>query len=120
MMEEKLKECPASPNCVSTQTAQKRKKMAPISFTGRAAAAKAAIHKVVKTYPRTALVKETDRYLHFTFKSRVWGFIDDVEFLIDPEEKLIHFRSASRAGTFDLGVNRRRMKKISVQIAAAL
>jgi uncharacterized protein (DUF1499 family) len=39
--------------------------------------------------------------------------VDDVEFLADDEERRIHFRSASRTGYYDFGVNRKRMKKIS-------
>ena len=39
-------------------------------------------------------------------------FVDDVEFLINPEEQLIHSRSASRVGYSDLGVNRHRMEQI--------
>ena len=39
-------------------------------------------------------------------------FKDDLEFLILPEEKKIHFRSASRLGKSDLGKNRERLKEI--------
>jgi uncharacterized protein (DUF1499 family) len=35
-----------------------------------------------------------------------------VEFLVDPEAKVIHFRSASRVGRSDFGVNRKRMEEI--------
>ncbi|MCK5256323.1 MAG: DUF1499 domain-containing protein, partial [Deltaproteobacteria bacterium] len=34
------------------------------------------------------------------------------EFYFDDEQKLIHFRSSSRLGYYDVGVNRRRMGKI--------
>ena len=40
------------------------------------------------------------------------GFVDDVEFLLDPANKQLHFRSASRVGYSDLGANKRRMNKI--------
>ena len=39
-------------------------------------------------------------------------FDDDVEFVVDEQAGTIHFRSASRAGRGDLGVNRRRMEAI--------
>jgi len=45
-------------------------------------------------------------------------FIDDVEFLIDEDEELVHFRSASRVGRSDLGVNRKRMSKIVDKLAS--
>ena len=44
--------------------------------------------------------------------TRLGKFTDDIEFLIDPTAKLIHFRSASRIGYGDFGKNKRRMKKI--------
>jgi len=46
------------------------------------------------------------------FRSNVFRFVDDVEFLFDREKKLIHVRSASRVGYSDLGVNRKRVEKI--------
>ena len=38
--------------------------------------------------------------------------IDDIEFYIDEENKIIHFKSASRVGYSDLGANRKRMDEI--------
>jgi len=45
------------------------------------------------------------------FRSRL-GFVDDVEFRIDEAAGVIHVRSASRTGYWDLGVNRRRVEAI--------
>ena len=39
-------------------------------------------------------------------------YVDDVEFYINEKNKIIHFRSASRIGYSDLGVNRKRMEEI--------
>jgi uncharacterized protein (DUF1499 family) len=36
-----------------------------------------------------------------------------VEFVLEDSARLIHFRSASRTGYYDFGVNRKRMKQIS-------
>jgi uncharacterized protein (DUF1499 family) len=47
-------------------------------------------------------------------------FVDDVEFLFDDEAKTIHFRSASRTGRSDFGVNRRRMEDIRKLIEGKL
>ena len=59
------------------------------------------------------LTKFSDSYIHAEFRSRVFRFVDDVEFLFDDAGRLVHFRSASRAGYYDFGVNRRRMGEIS-------
>lgn len=111
-MPTELKPCPQSPNCVSTQTDQEAKKRQPIAYTGTMAEAKARLMKAIDGMPRTRLKTETDNYLHYTFKTRIIPFIDDVEFLFDEEAKLINYRSASRVGHSDMGANARRMGKV--------
>jgi uncharacterized protein (DUF1499 family) len=112
MSDHQLKPCPESPNCVSTQTQQKSKQMDPIPFTLDPKEVLKIIKGVVENLSNTHLEKESLNYLHYTFKSAIFGFIDDVEFLIDAEKKLIHFRSASRTGYSDMGVNKKRMTEI--------
>lgn len=112
-MKRTLKACPESPNCVSTQTDQPKKKMSPLSYSVSQADALAALKSLVGELSRTKLVEEADDYLHYTFTTFPIPFVDDVEFILDDEQKEIHFRSASRVGYSDLGVNERRMKKIS-------
>ncbi len=114
-----LKPCPQSPNCVSTQTDQEAKKHDPIAYTGSMADAKARLMKAIDGMPRTSLKTEADNYLHYTFKTRIIPFIDDVEFLFDEEAKLIHYRSASRVGHSDMGANARRMGKVVAAFEAA-
>lgn len=70
------------------------------------------IKTVVAEMPRAKIVILENNYLHVEFRSAFFRFVDDVEFLIDPEEQLIHFRSASRVGYSDFGVNRDRMERI--------
>jgi uncharacterized protein (DUF1499 family) len=59
-------------------------------------------------------------YLWATFTSRVFRFVDDVEFRLDAAQGVIHMRSASRAGSSDFGVNRKRIEKLRAAFAAAL
>ena len=107
-----LKPCPDSPNCVSTQTDQSDKKRDPISYDGSREQAKRKLKQLLDDMPRTRLVSEDDDYLHYTFKTWPIPFIDDVEFVFDDEAKVIHYRSASRVGHSDLGVNGKRMAKV--------
>ena len=51
-------------------------------------------------------------YLHAEIQSRLFGFIDDLEILIDEEQNLIFVQSASRVGFSDLGANRNRVQEI--------
>lgn len=117
-MKTALKPCPESPNCVSTQTSQPKKKMDALNYSGSLADAKKALRDMVDGLPRTKLLEETDNYLHFSFTTLPIPFVDDVEFLFDDATKQIHFRSASRVGYSDLGANSRRMKKVSRRWAA--
>lgn len=86
--------------------------MPPIPFGGSADEAMQRLKALVAEMPRSRIVTMEDDYLHVEFRSAVFRFVDDVEFLVDPHDKLIHFRSASRAGYSDFGVNRRRMQQI--------
>ncbi len=53
---------------------------------------------------------ETDQYLAATFTSRIFGFVDDLEIRTDQNHRVLHFRSASRVGYSDGGVNRKRIE----------
>lgn len=111
----KLKPCPNSPNCVSTQETRKRKRMRPIEFRQTTEYAKLKLKMLFeekKYLSNVTLIKEEENYLHYEFKTKIGKFIDDVEFLFDEKNKVIHFRSTSRKGYGDFGKNKRRMKRI--------
>lgn len=74
------------------------------------------ILKVVSAMPRATVIKQEGNYLHVEFRSRVFRFVDDLEFVLDDTNKLIHFRSAARLGQSDMGVNRKRMTEISEKL----
>lgn len=58
------------------------------------------------------MVQREQDYLRAEAVSRVFRFVDDVEFEILPEEGSIQVRSASRVGYWDFGVNRRRIERV--------
>jgi len=58
------------------------------------------------------VVEDTGSYLHAEARSRVFRFVDDVEFVLDPGARVIQVRSASRVGYSDFGVNRRRVERL--------
>ncbi len=114
-----LKPCPDTPNCVSTQATRESQQMEPIPFEGSADDARRRLKTIVESLPRTNVVEERDNYLHAESRSLVFRFVDDVEFVIDESASVIHFRAASRLGTYDLNVNRKRMEKIRRKFEAA-
>ena len=115
-----LAPCPSSPNCVSTQATDEGHAIAPYRYRKSRAEAKEALKAAIATIPRTKLVEEDDAYLHYEFTSLLLRFVDDVEFLFDDESKTLHFRSASRVGYGDFGVNRRRMEELRSLIEGKL
>ena len=112
----RLATCPSTPNCVNSQQTG-RSAVAPLAFHGSAAGAFARLKQIVASMPRTRIVETTDDYLHAEVRSRIFRFVDDLEFIVDPAASCVHVRSASRVGYSDLGVNRARVEAIRVQFA---
>ncbi|MDX2243849.1 MAG: DUF1499 domain-containing protein [Leptolyngbyaceae cyanobacterium bins.302] len=107
-----LAPCPASPNCVSSQSQDGKHRIEPLSYEGTPAEAMQQLQALITDLPRTEIIEATDNYLYVEFTSSLMGFVDDVEFYIEPDTKLIQVRSASRLGESDLGVNRKRIEAI--------
>ena len=63
---------------------------------------------------RASIVREEPSgaffYLYAEFRSKLLGFVDDLELLFDEKAGLFHVRSASRLGRRDFGVNRKRVE----------
>ncbi len=111
--EGKLAPCPTSPNCVISQGNEDAEHaIAPLAYSGEPAQAIAKLTAIVNAMPRTTIVESTDSYLYAEFASKLLGFVDDVEFYLDPAGSVIQVRSASRLGQSDLGVNRQRVEDI--------
>lgn len=100
-----LPPCPSTPNCVR------------ISLDFKAG--------VEQVYERLIHIFENEAHkfeiidpkrieLHAVYRIPVFGFKDDVDVILEEAEgaTTVHIRSASRLGAYDLGVNRRRVKRI--------
>ena len=107
-----LKPCPSTPNCVSSRESDEAHRVDPLPLRGSAAEGLAAIRQVVAAMPRTRIVAEGPGFLRAEFTSLIFRFVDDVEFVVEESAGVIHVRSASRVGSSDLGVNRRRVEEI--------
>jgi len=107
-----LPACPDSPNCVSSLSTEEAHAIKPLSYEDTPTKAWDRLKVVVLSGKRVTLVEDTGEYLHVKVRSLIFQFTDDVEFLLQESNKLIHVRSASRTGYSDFGVNRRRVEKI--------
>ena len=107
-----------TPNCVSSQAdpADAEHYIAPIPIKGAAAEAIAAARKAVAAMQGATVIRHEGDYLYAEFRTRLMGFVDDVEFAVDEEAGLIHVRSASRLGRRDFGVSRARVESLRARI----
>ncbi|HUJ86302.1 MAG TPA: DUF1499 domain-containing protein [Burkholderiales bacterium] len=114
----RLAPCRRSPNCVSSQAdaADTVHRVAPIPFKGAPVEAMAAVRRAVESMPRATVVRHEPDYLYAQFRSRLLGFVDDVEFAYDEKAGAIQVRSASRLGRRDFGANRARVEAIRALI----
>jgi len=110
----RLARAKSTPNCVSSQAdaSDTEHYIAPIKFQGNAVDAIAAARRAVEGMERARVVRHEGNYLYAEFKSRLLGFVDDVEFTYDEKAGLLHVRSASRLGRKDFGVNRARVEAL--------
>ena len=108
----KLSSCPDSPNCVSSQSSDKRHLIQPIRYEGTEQRAMERLAGVIQGMKRCRIITMDYHYIHAEFTSAFFRFVDDVEFYFDSEAKIIHMRSASRIGYSDFGVNRKRLEKL--------
>jgi uncharacterized protein (DUF1499 family) len=114
----RLSPCPVSPNCVSSLAPDDVHRIDPLPFAGPSAVAISRLAGIVRSLPRASVVAADEIYLHAEFRSAAFRFVDDVEFLADESAGLIHLRSASRVGSSDLGVNRKRIEAIRARWGA--
>ena len=107
-----LAKLPTSPNAVSSQTEQENKYVQPLEFEESLATSRRQILAILEQNPQIIILEQTENYIHAVATSSILKFKDDIEFYFDQEEEVIHFRSASRTGYWDFGVNRKRYNKL--------
>lgn len=104
--------CPASPNCVCSESNSQNDAGSIPPLPAPSSAPLQTLKATLKSIGGNQLVSESSNYLHYTFTTPLWGFIDDVEFRLDASNQWFHVRSASRIGYSDLGTNRKRIEMI--------
>ena len=111
LVDGKLRACPKSPNCVSSESDNASSRVEPLTFQGPPEKAWGNLKETIREMGGK-IEEEHDGYLWATFTSRLFRFVDDVELRMVSSDSMIHVRSGSRVGYSDLGVNRRRVEKL--------
>ena len=114
-----LPPCPNSPNCVSSQAADKAHFIAPFKIIGQINAPSVALKNALLSQERVIITEETENTLHAEATSLIFRFVDDVDVILDSEARLFHIRSASRMGYGDFGVNRKRVENLRAKLQDA-
>ena len=104
----KLAPMPSKPNAVSSQTDVADKKVEALPFKNSPEATLAQVQSVLSTMGGNEIQTQQSNYIYTVFTTPLMRYHDDVEVYLDEDAELVHFRSQSRAGHSDLGVNRKR------------
>ncbi|TLS67549.1 DUF1499 domain-containing protein [Mariprofundus erugo] len=107
-----LRPCPDSPNCVCSEAhsqASQQHAIRPINLADRSWVQM----KSIMVAQGGVIEQDDGHYLHATFTTPVFRYVDDVELRLDEQQGVIHIRSASRVGHSDFGVNRKRVEQLS-------
>ncbi|KMT00103.1 hypothetical protein BVRB_1g019270 [Beta vulgaris subsp. vulgaris] len=125
--------CPATKNCISTSENSSdlthytppwnynpeggRGSKKPVS---REVAMQELLAVIESTKPDNftpRIMDKKDDYVRVEYESPIMGFVDDVEFWFPPGNKsIVGYRSASRLGSFDFDVNRKRIKALRKEL----
>ena len=114
VFDSELSSCPSTPNCVSSDAKKDdaRHYINPFQLDQTQTESWKAVRDSVLELPRTQIITETTDYLHAECTSALFGFVDDLELHHRADEHIIAVRSASRLGSSDLGVNRKRIESL--------
>lgn len=83
----------------------------PLPFKpGGADASIKALIAALQQLPGARVVAQQPGYVRAQARTPWLGFVDDLEFVADPQRGVIELRSASRLGSEDFGTNRRRIE----------
>ncbi len=105
--------CSKWPNGVSTEHNDPNRRMVPLSYKGVSMdTAKSYLQEVLSTIPKTAIKVNDDHYVHVEYKTPILNLPHDAEFYFDEDKKNLQFRSISRIGIADFGMNKRWLQAV--------
>ena len=114
----KLSPLGSRPNCVSTQAQDPSKKVDTLKMKGSLEETKQSLLSAIDSYGGAEYVVVEDDYIYVVFVTPTMKYRDDAEFWIDVANNEVHFRSSSRAGYSDRGLNRQRYGQLMINYNA--
>lgn len=108
----KLSPCPDKPNCTNSFFSDDAEHfLEAIKIVSNKERAHQKITGILSKNSNAKIITSTTDYIHAEYTSSLMKFVDDVEFYFGTDKR-VHFRSASRSGHSDLGVNKKRIEEI--------
>lgn len=114
-----LRPCPPRANCVCSDDPDPERRVNPLPYGSMTdAEARDRLRRILANLDRTSVTRDdldAAGYLAAEVRTRVFGFVDDLEFRFDDAARVVHLRSGSRVGRNDLGVNQARAQEIAAR-----
>ncbi|MFT5701411.1 MAG: hypothetical protein ACI8ZB_004303 [Desulforhopalus sp.] len=107
--------CPPTSNCVNSQATDENHTIQLFYYKGTPQEAQEPLLRALKSEERGQIITANESYIRAEFTSKLFRFVDDVEFYISKtltDDIVIDIRSASRIGSSDFGVNRKHIEQI--------
>jgi uncharacterized protein (DUF1499 family) len=105
-------DCPSSPNCRSTLALDPDRRIEPMQLKPDWQKNWERIPSYLTSIPGNRVVENNETLIQVECKSRIFGFVDDLTLKVNLQTGRIDIRSASRAGYYDFGVNKRRIQRL--------
>tara|TARA_R110000850_G_scaffold22504_35_gene66707 strand:- start:297 stop:785 length:489 start_codon:yes stop_codon:yes gene_type:complete len=100
------------PNFVSSTSSAPDRSVPPLRFDDNPDEAWHRLQEVLSQLPKTEVISSDSHYLYAQCRTPLFGFVDDLELLLNRDEKFIHVRSGSRVGRSDFGANHKRIDNL--------
>ncbi|MTT30940.1 DUF1499 domain-containing protein [Terrilactibacillus sp. BCM23-1] len=105
--------CSKWPNGVSTDHRDPNRRMVPLSYKEVSMdTANSYLQDVLSTIPKTTIKVNDGHYVHVEYKTPILNLPHDAEFYFDEDKKILQFRSVSRVGIADFGMNKRWLQAV--------
>ncbi|MGB0177201.1 MAG: DUF1499 domain-containing protein, partial [Owenweeksia sp.] len=114
----RLNPCPDLANCkVSMYPQDTRHHMKPWFYHKSREEIREFLLEILNNEKGAQILENKENYLHAVYTVPIMKFKDDLEFFLPESTNVIHFRSASRVGYSDLGLNKRRLRRIQKKLS---
>lgn len=109
--------CPDKPNCVNSEATDDHQ-IAPFSIISSTEQTWTALQEAIEAYDEESatIILSTAEHIYAEFETPLMGYVDDVEFHLQAQKKLIQIRSASRVGHGDMGANKARIDNLRASL----